>query len=170
VPVAGVIYSTDTELGKLGIVGAKTGWTEQAGGCFVFAAKATVDGRQIMVYGAVIGQDSLDGAFAAVEKLLPATIANLHYVKVIPPGTTATTIESEWGKKTNVVVDGDVDMLAWPGMVVRTGVSMSPLGVPIKEGADVGGVRIQAGDQQRDLRLKVATTLPGPTHYWKVFR
>jgi D-alanyl-D-alanine carboxypeptidase (penicillin-binding protein 5/6) len=170
VPVAGTIFSTDTLLGKQGIVGVKTGWTEQAGGNFVFAAKANVDGRQIMVYGAVLGQDTLESAFAMTERLVPAIVSNLHYVKVIPLGTTATIIDSQWEKKTDVKVDGEVELLAWPGMVVRTGVSMSPLGVPVKAGSDVGAVRVQAGDQSRDLRLKAETTLPGPTHFWKVFR
>jgi len=170
VPVAGTIYSTDTILGKQGIIGVKTGWTEEAGGNFVFAARATVDGRQLTVYGAVLGQADLDAAFEVTQKLLPALVSNLHYVKVIPAGTTATVIDSKWDKKTDVKVDGEVEMLAWPGIVVRTGVSMAPLGVPVKQGQDVGAVRIQAGDQMRDLRLKADQTLPGPTHFWKVFR
>ena len=41
VPVAGTIFSTDTILGKNGIVGVKTGWTEEAGGNFVGARKST---------------------------------------------------------------------------------------------------------------------------------
>lgn len=170
VPVAGTIYSTDTSLGKQGIIGAKTGWTEEAGGCFVFAAQTNIDGRAVMVYGAVIGQDSLDIALLASERLVPAIATNLKFAKVIGPNTTAATIVSKWGEKTQAVIDGEVELLAWPGLVVRTGVMLDPLGVPVKAGADLGGLRVQFGDQTRDLRLKADKTLHGPTKAWKIFR
>jgi D-alanyl-D-alanine carboxypeptidase (penicillin-binding protein 5/6) len=170
VPVAGTIYSTDTSLGKQGIIGAKTGWTEEAGGCFVFAAQTNIDGRAVMVYGAVIGQDSLDIALLASERLVPAIATNLKFAKVIVPNTPAATIVSEWGEKTQAVIDGEVELLAWPGLVVRTGVMLDPLGVPVKAGADLGGLRVQFGDQTRDLRLKADKTLHGPTKAWKIFR
>jgi len=43
-PVAGVVHNLDTLLGQGGVVGIKTGHTDQAGGCFVVAADLTVDG------------------------------------------------------------------------------------------------------------------------------
>jgi hypothetical protein len=123
-----------------------------------------------MDYGAVIGQDTLDSAFAATERLVPAIVSNLKYAKVISANTAAATIESKWGQKTQAVVDGEVDLLAWPGLVVRTGVMLDPLGVPVKSGADLGSIRVQFGDQTRDLRLKADKTLHEPTKAWKIFR
>ena len=55
-PVAGVIHNLDTLLGQAGVIGIKTGHTDQAGGCFVFAADLTVDAVATRVYGAVLGQ------------------------------------------------------------------------------------------------------------------
>src|SRR5207244_2706367 len=43
-PVAGVVHNLDTLLGQGGVVGIKTGHTDQAGGCFVVAADLTIDG------------------------------------------------------------------------------------------------------------------------------
>jgi D-alanyl-D-alanine carboxypeptidase (penicillin-binding protein 5/6) len=42
VPLAGVVYNLDYDLGHDGIVGIKTGFDAAAGGCFLFAARHTV--------------------------------------------------------------------------------------------------------------------------------
>ena len=170
VPVAGTIFSTDTLLGKTGIVGVKTGWTEEAGGNFVGAAKVNVQGRQLTVFSAVMNQDTLETAFAITERLLPAVGTNLKYVKVIATGTTVAQVDTGWHSHANIVSDGEVELLTWPGMQVRIGIALNPLEVPIKAGTDVGGVKVMAGEQQRELRLKTDAALAAPTRWWRIRR
>lgn len=82
-PVGGVIHNLDTLLGQSGVIGIKTGHTDQAGGCFVFAADLTVGAVATRVYGAVLGQpNALAGAFAATTALLHAIGPVLH-VRVV---------------------------------------------------------------------------------------
>jgi D-alanyl-D-alanine carboxypeptidase (penicillin-binding protein 5/6) len=170
VPVAGTIFSTDTSLGKSGIVGVKTGWTEEAGGNFVGAARVNVQGRQLTVYSAVMNQDTLETALAVTERLLPAVGTNLKYVKVLSTGTTVAEVDTGWHSHANVIVDGEVELLTWPGMQVRIGVTLNSLEVPIKAGTDVGGIKVMAGEQQRELRLKTDSALAAPTRWWKIRR
>jgi len=83
-PVAGVVHNLDTLLGQSGIVGIKTGHTDQAGGCFVFAADFTIEGVAVRVYGAVMGQPNfLPGAFAATTALLNGLRPALHLQPVV---------------------------------------------------------------------------------------
>ena len=56
IPVAGTIHNTDTLLGSAGFVGMKTGSDDAAGGCFMFHARRTVDGRSVDLWGVVLGQ------------------------------------------------------------------------------------------------------------------
>jgi D-alanyl-D-alanine carboxypeptidase (penicillin-binding protein 5/6) len=55
-PVAGVQYNVDADLGSEGIDGIKTGWVPQGGGSFVFAAADAFHGRTVSVLGAVLGE------------------------------------------------------------------------------------------------------------------
>ncbi|MCW2496617.1 hypothetical protein [Jatrophihabitans sp.] len=55
-PVAGTVHNTDGLLGTDGFVGIKTGSTDAAGGCFMFLSLRRVDGRQVPLYGVVLGQ------------------------------------------------------------------------------------------------------------------
>jgi len=72
-PVAGTVYNVDAVLGQSGIVGIKTGSGLNTGANFLFAAKATVDGHEIVIFGCVMGQSSLAIAFANAKKLIAAT-------------------------------------------------------------------------------------------------
>jgi D-alanyl-D-alanine carboxypeptidase (penicillin-binding protein 5/6) len=56
IPVAGQVRNTDALLGQDGFVGLKTGSDQAAGGCFMFAAVRRVQGRPVLVTGAVLGQ------------------------------------------------------------------------------------------------------------------
>jgi D-alanyl-D-alanine carboxypeptidase (penicillin-binding protein 5/6) len=71
-PVAGTVHNTDTLLGQGGFVGMKTGSDDAAGGCFMFRAFRTVDGRRVELIGVVLGQRGhrlIDAALAASRQL-----------------------------------------------------------------------------------------------------
>jgi D-alanyl-D-alanine carboxypeptidase (penicillin-binding protein 5/6) len=55
-PLVGTVHNVVTEVGVDGVVGIKSGYTSQAGGCLVLAGVRTVEGRPITVLVAVLGQ------------------------------------------------------------------------------------------------------------------
>ncbi|HEY5667670.1 MAG TPA: hypothetical protein VIR03_00735, partial [Candidatus Saccharimonadales bacterium] len=71
IPVHGVIYSTNARLGFNNIIGIKTGLTDQAGGCFLFASRYTVPGssKPIVIIGVIMGTQTLLEALNASEPL-----------------------------------------------------------------------------------------------------
>jgi D-alanyl-D-alanine carboxypeptidase (penicillin-binding protein 5/6) len=93
VPLAGPITNVVRAIGTNGIIGVKSGYTGQAGGCMVLAADRTVAGHSVLVLAAALGQwepapppppapAPPPGAPAATSTT-PATTA--------PPTTTTTT-------------------------------------------------------------------------------
>jgi serine-type D-Ala-D-Ala carboxypeptidase (penicillin-binding protein 5/6) len=72
-PVAGVVRTTNTLLGRNGFIGVKTGSTDAAGGCFAFQAVRWIDGRRTTVTGVVLGQpgrDQIAAGLAAADALV----------------------------------------------------------------------------------------------------
>ncbi len=55
-PLVGTVHNVVSEVGNDGVVGIKSGYTSQAGGCLVLAAVRAVDGRPVTVLAAVLGQ------------------------------------------------------------------------------------------------------------------
>ena len=50
-PVAGLLYNFDYDIGHDGIIGIKTGTDAAAGGCFLFEAQRTVDSKKVIHCG-----------------------------------------------------------------------------------------------------------------------
>jgi len=71
-PVAGTVYNVDYALDQSGIIGIKTGSGLNLGANFLFAASATVNGFTIIIFGCVMGEPTLDAAFAAAKALIAA--------------------------------------------------------------------------------------------------
>lgn len=53
-----------------GAIGVKTGWTPSAGSCLTFAARRTVHGHPLTLYGAVLGEPSFGPMFSDTARLL----------------------------------------------------------------------------------------------------
>jgi len=80
-PVAGVVYNVNSILGQDGIIGIKTGsGIGTATGSppisnFVFASKQTTGPQTYVIYGAVMGQDTLADAFKVTMALIDSVKA-----------------------------------------------------------------------------------------------
>jgi D-alanyl-D-alanine carboxypeptidase (penicillin-binding protein 5/6) len=55
-PLVGTVQNIVTEVGTDGVVGVKSGYTGQAGGCMVLASYRTIAGRSVLVLASVLGQ------------------------------------------------------------------------------------------------------------------
>jgi D-alanyl-D-alanine carboxypeptidase (penicillin-binding protein 5/6) len=57
-PYNGVVASYTPLIGEYGVVGVKSGFTDEAGGCDVMAVRVTVAGQTFNTYAVVLGQQS----------------------------------------------------------------------------------------------------------------
>jgi D-alanyl-D-alanine carboxypeptidase (penicillin-binding protein 5/6) len=169
-PVAGTVYNVNAALGSDGIVGVKTGSTEEAGACFVFAAKYRVVGRPVTVYGAVMGLGQLVDALTASRRLALATRDALRPIEVLPRAQTAATFAVPWGGELQVVTAEAVELLGWPGMSARATLELDPIHAPLAEGERVGRLTVEAGEESRTVDLITAGPLAEPDLAWRLTR
>jgi D-alanyl-D-alanine carboxypeptidase (penicillin-binding protein 5/6) len=57
-PAAGWLPNFDPDLGIDNIIGVKTGFTLEAQGCYVFASQLNIAGNNILIIGAILGDNS----------------------------------------------------------------------------------------------------------------
>jgi len=100
-PVAGVVISYTPLIGRDGVVGVKSGYTNLAGGCDVMAINYSLNGSVITTYAVDLGQRGGDALnIAGYANLLLSSTLRAQFVRVVgPDGTTV-----EWE--------------GWPGYVV----------------------------------------------------
>jgi D-alanyl-D-alanine carboxypeptidase (penicillin-binding protein 5/6) len=171
-PVAGIVYNVDRALGQSGIIGIKTGSGLNTGANFLFAASLPVDGHQITVFGCVMGQLTLDVAFASAKSLISALQAALHVRRVLARNQKIATYVTPWGAQSDLVSSVDVDLVSWPGMVLRQRLDSKSIVVdkPIPAGTQEGNVHMVLGDYNLDVPLVTADPLYPPGRFWRLTR
>jgi D-alanyl-D-alanine carboxypeptidase (penicillin-binding protein 5/6) len=171
-PVAGTVYNVDAVLGQSGIVGIKTGSGLNTGANFLFASKQSIDNRNVLVVGCVMGQATLDAAFAASRTLIAAVAPALHVRRVIAQNQSIALYTTPWGNQAYLVSQVDVDLVEWPGMILRQRLDASTLVVdqPLPAGTKEGTEHVVLGGYDLDVPLVTADPLYPPGRFWRLTR
>jgi len=170
IPGIGPIKAVNELLGEAGVIGIKTGYTEEAGGNLAFAAERTVGGQKIEVYGAILGQDNRPSAFAATRRAIESLDRSLQIMQVVPGGQPVATIKPAWGKQVDVITQTPSSMLTWPGLTLKTSVQLDEIKAPVKAGTQVGTLLVTYGEQQQAVPLILSKDLRGADIAWKLTR
>ncbi len=171
-PLAGTAYNVNGVLGQSGIVGIKTGSGLNTGANYLFAANAKVDGHTIVVYGCVMGQPSLEIAFAGAKTLIGAMSATLHVRREINRNQSLASYTTPWGAQSDLVSTVDVDLAEWPGMVLRRRLEANTIVIdqPLPSRTREGTEHIVLGDYVLDVPLVTADPLYPPGRLWRLTR
>ncbi|HLI53858.1 MAG TPA: hypothetical protein VKU88_06005 [Acidimicrobiales bacterium] len=172
-PVAGLEYNFDYDLGHDGIVGVKTGSDGAAGGCFLFEARQRAAGHQVTIVGAVLGQGGaspLITALSAAEKLVSAAAASLSNETLVSQGQRFGRVSAPWGQSVPVVAARSVSLFGWPGLAVPVRLEGGSLHGDPAAGDRLGTLTASGVGQKVSVPLDAGATLPGPTAGWRLTR
>jgi serine-type D-Ala-D-Ala carboxypeptidase (penicillin-binding protein 5/6) len=170
-PVGGTIYNFDYDLGKDGIVGLKTGSSTQAGGCFVFVAKRTIDGRSVSVTGAVLGIQSpmpLTTALAVGDQLVAAAYSSIGSAPLVQKGQQVGTLSAPWAPAVPVEAGKTVSVLAVPGMTMTARARFSGIGDSARSGQSVGVLTLRLQNEVAEVPLVSAGNVSAPSFGWRL--
>jgi serine-type D-Ala-D-Ala carboxypeptidase (penicillin-binding protein 5/6) len=172
-PGSGEVSNINQLLGSNGIIGIKTGFTEDAGGNLAFAARREAAGRQVDVIGVVLGQEDRPAAFDATLDIINSLNNGLQVAHVVPAGQPVGTYKPAWTGAIDIVVPEDVIMLVWPGMRLETSIELlSETGESVSNAYEnhIGWLNVRVGEQEHKVPL-VLTRDPGSAGVlWKLTR
>ncbi len=119
VPVAGTVNNVNWLLGEDGVVGVKTGSTDAAGGCFVFAANRTIEGQTVQVVGSILGAPTRNQAISDSKTLIRSMDDNFQ--NVIPRKTAEKVgnYTSQTGEIIDIKVGKEAKSLLWNSGIVK---------------------------------------------------
>jgi len=172
-PVAGLVYNFDFALGHDGIIGIKTGTDAAAGGCFLFEAQSTVDGKKETLVGAILGQRTsspIDAVLDAAENLSRAAFAAMTTLPILPPGQLIGRVVTTWGTSVNVHALGAPTVVGWPGLTVPAHVHINALPSDVATATRIGDLKVDLDGDSVDLPLRAAAPLKGPSAIWRLTR
>ncbi|MEK7594491.1 MAG: D-alanyl-D-alanine carboxypeptidase [Patescibacteria group bacterium] len=168
-PVAGTVKNVNFLLGTDGVVGIKTGNTEEAGGVFVSAANTVVDGKVVTVTTAVVGSPSLFVAMKDSLPLLDSAKANFRTVTAVKAGQVVGSYKSPWDGTVNAYAAADLKTTLWGNQEVSTSTKLKPLTPSTaRVGQNVGQLIATRSTGNSTVAIKLSTVPTKPSTLWRL--
>jgi D-alanyl-D-alanine carboxypeptidase (penicillin-binding protein 5/6) len=183
-PDGSTVQNLDILLGDVpGWIGIKTGWTPDAGGCLLFAARRTLaaGAPPLTVVGVVLGQPGdgnvdianpeLGGALSVARSAVDTAFAGYAEVRVGPASIPVSgSVFGAWGTTTALHTSGpDRVVLMRLGDTLSVSAHAEPLAVPQPAGARAGTVTVSfRGALVGTWTLATQRQLFGPSLWWKL--
>ncbi len=169
-PVGGEVNNVNWLLGSDGVIGIKTGNTEEAGGCFLFAAKRAIGDQTVTLVGALMQAPDLNTAIKDSQTLISASDKGFEFTKVISKGQTVGVHQAAWGATSEDTAQGDLVVLAWRGTKIQPNATLNEVRVPALAGTNVGSVTSAVGQKASSVPAVLKNDIAAPTWYWRIFR
>jgi len=172
IPVHGIIYSANSRLGYNNIIGIKTGLTDEAGGCFLFAAKYTVSkgSKPVTIIGVITGAPTLNAALAGGEPLLNSAKPYFSVETPVKAGEVFGAITTAWTATSKVIARQDISLVTWRGAELKPEVKLANINRSLPAGAQVGTAIVASGGSQGSAPLVLEKAISGPSWQWRMKR
>jgi serine-type D-Ala-D-Ala carboxypeptidase (penicillin-binding protein 5/6) len=170
IPVVGTIKNVNWLLGTNGIIGVKTGNTDQAGGVFVSASRVAVNGKPVTIITALAGMPTLRQAMDSSLPLIQSAQANFRRATVIRTGSVVGHYRLPWGGTVSAKAARQLTVKTWSGGSLTAIVGLNAITANSRAGQTVGSLTIpkSAIVNQRAVPVTLAAAPARPTIWWRL--
>jgi D-alanyl-D-alanine carboxypeptidase (penicillin-binding protein 5/6) len=171
IPVVGSVINVDSLLGTKGIVGIKTGNTDQAGGVFVSASKINLENHEVTLVTAYMQAPTLASALTGSLPLIQSGQANYQIFTLLKEGEQVGSYKLPWQKKAVPIdANSNLDAYAWGGGEVDNAVNLSKITYPASTGKSVGQATVtgDASMVKQSVGLSLAGSFSKPSVEWRL--
>lgn len=157
-------------LGTHNIIGIKTGNTDQAGGVYLSASTAEVDGQPQTVITALVGAPTLYDSLKRSIPLIDSAQTNFTTTQLVAKGAVIGVYRQPWGGTVAAVAQTKLAVTAWGTNKLSATASLQPITVTARVGADVGSINTKSSGfgakQATPIVLSAAPTQP--SLWWRL--
>lgn len=169
-PDIGIIRNVNWLLGTDGVIGIKTGMTDEAGGCFLFGAKRSINGRSVTVIGAILGAPERNQAMNDSQRLINASDGGFELVRAVNFNQIVGRYDLPWGGSAEAVTADGIEVLNWKGKNLTTDTRLSNLAAPKPRTSTVGTIKAGRGDGAKSVNVILSQPATSPSWSWRIFR
>jgi D-alanyl-D-alanine carboxypeptidase (penicillin-binding protein 5/6) len=166
IPTLGTVVNTNKLLGIDGIDGIKTGTTDEAGACLLFAVDVPVGDSSVTVVGVMLGGDTHPQLNQSILTLLDSVTPGFRQVQLVEAGTVFGSYTTPWGQSGRAVADDAATATVWSDTPISTAVDVDPVRLAEK-GENVGTVDVTVGAETITVPLVLDTTITDPGPFWR---
>lgn len=165
IPGTGLIRNTNQLLSDENVIGLKTGTTDEAGSCLLFAFIYDLnDGSTETVIGAVMGSPNWPQLYREVRSLIADTKQSFGSRNIVSSGRVVGSYNAPWGMKTDIITAEDLTVYGWLGKEEHAEVKVDNSSVPVKTGSPVGFIEADG----KQVMLTAAEDIKEPGILWRL--
>lgn len=166
IPTVGTVTNTNKLLGIDGVDGIKTGTTDEAGACLLFAVDVPVGDTSVTVVGVVLGGDTHPELNETVLSLLDSVEPGFRQVTLVAAGTPFGSYTTPWGQSGQAVAETTKSAIVWSDTPITTTADVEPVSVG-EAGDPVGSVEVTVGTTSVTVPLVLDETVTDPGPFWR---
>lgn len=164
----GPIRNTNLLVGVDGFIGIKTGTTDEAGSCLLYAVKRSVGDSTLTVIGATLGAPNHPTLARNVSNLIDETFASFKEVTLAEKNQSLATYSTEWAGDIDAVTTKKLTAIVWPGQNITTDVMAQKIKSSDTSSDTVGSVTFRSEAQRHTADLVLEKPLSSPSWLWKL--
>lgn len=165
-PGVGTIQTTNILLATDQVVGIKTGTTDEAGSCLLYATRHIVDGEPITIIGATLNGPNHLVLARDVKALLSEAKQGFETITLARKHQVFATYRTPWST-VHAIAEKSYKAVVWPGQSIKEHVNVQSL-KPGSQPQVVGTVTFQHAGEDFVVPLKLDKTLPPPSWLWRL--
>ncbi len=165
-PGAGEIHSTNILLATDQVIGIKTGTTDEAGSCLLYAAQHIVDGEPITIIGATLGGPNHLALARDVKTLLGEAKQGFQTTALARKHQVFATYKTPWST-VHAVAEKSYKAVVWPGQQIQEHINVQTL-KPGSQPQTVGTVTFKHAGSDSAIPLKLDKALETPSWLWRL--
>jgi D-alanyl-D-alanine carboxypeptidase (penicillin-binding protein 5/6) len=170
IPLTNGVKNVNFLLGTNNIIGVKTGNTDQAGGVYVSASRAVVNGKPVTIVTALVGAPTLFESMKDSIPLIGSAQANFATTSVITAGAVVGRYHMPWGGSVGAIVSKDLNVTTWNGSTVSTSINLQPVSAKARADKTVGTVSSSGSPftSEQPIPVKLQNAPTAPSILWRL--
>ncbi len=167
-PVAGEVKNLNTLLNEEGVIGIKTGYTDQAGGCLLFAVNThPEDSPDTVIVGVIMGDTNVAQAVTDAKALLSSAKLSFASSILIKAGDVVGSAKTSWGNQTDIVAKEDLNVYSFAGQALATSATTDTV-YKVTKNQKVGSLATTGGLDSESVDIVASGDLNAPSIWWRL--
>lgn len=146
-------------------IGLKTGTTDEAGYCLLFAETHGEGDNSLVIIGTVLGADSINSLYQSSERLLDSVQKGFKNNIVVASGTEVANQTTVWGQSSPIKTSQDLSYYGWSGLVKNIEYDISLASPQMESNQRIGFVSI---GETNKVEVYLANQIEGPSFSWRL--
>lgn len=161
----GTFYSTNLIINEESVIGIKTGTTDEAGNCLLYATMQNIGGKEIITIGATLNAPERITLAREALTLLENSHTNFQEVTIAANEQQFGNYSTPWGDETTLQASADTTTVVWAGHDRSYELQANDA----RPGSrPTGTVLFKSGEHTEKIPLIVSENISKPSALWRV--